>query len=980
MPCSLKRIIPLICLGLITLLLTPSRAHAAATLTVNTNADGPFIDDDNCTLREALDVANNNSDAGREDACLTSGTLDPTNPADVIEFDADYTITLDSTEEQLNITDALTINGTGRGRTIIQASTCEPNTTPGGCTPADFRVFNIDSPGLTVTVNDVTIQHGNAELTGGLTDNIGGAIHVQAGSLNLADSLISFNRVTGGGGGIALTGTASATINDSEVSDNGAFRGGGLAALDDSRIDIVNTDILRNETLGGRGGGLLVAPGAAALVSAGSLISMNNATLPSTGGGGGIESQGTLTVSDSTISLNSVFNSGSGGGIQSGGTLNVSNTIISGNTVENGRGGGIDSSGQSTLSNTIISDNEAATNGGGLHNRNARVEINNSSFTGNTAGDTGGAIYNDIRGGGTFAELTITGGSISRNTASADAGGIFNTLNAQLTLDSVTLEQNSAPARGGAIGNGGTALIQRSTLSGNSAGDGGAIYNLMADLTLGNSTLFGNTASGNGGGLVNDTSGAQAELENVTIFGNSASSGGGIYNVNGAQLTLTNSLIGGSSGTDYADGGTGLLTLQGNNLVQDGSIAAALMGDPLLGGLANNGGPTRTMLPQESSPAVNSGLSGSVTSSTDQRGAARIIGTNVDLGAVEREAIPLETSLSCTGRDLLVIIAAGTPNFDISLTTPDGSTPTVTLTSVGTQVISTTMFGTFSNITLVDGNMITYSFEDVTCSQQQDDSEAEDPTPTPMLIPATATVTPPIPTPTVNQVTATPIIPTGQTPLSPGSASNSEDDEADSSQSSAGASPVEIDTPLTPEAVTATPTLAPILPAAQECVFAAYETQSDDWRRLFERSHQSSNFIPTNRVNREVLECPTPPNGVVCFPPTDTLLARAEGDIQNIMLVDISGQETLTFAAPGQVIDNEVCVNFDQEAQGAICEACALAPIVEPGAERNLATTALRCAPLLLILALVIWLMIALSTRRQREEEETVDEPDFVDS
>ena len=61
--------------------------------------------------------------------------------------------------------------------------------------------------------------------------------------------------------------------------------------------------------------------------------------------------------------------------------------------------------------------------------------------------------------------------------------------------------------------------------------------------------------------------------------------------------------------------------------------------NPDLGTLANNGGPTRTMLPQTGSPAINAG-DPSFTSPpfTDQRGYARVVGGRIDIGAVESGA------------------------------------------------------------------------------------------------------------------------------------------------------------------------------------------------------------------------------------------------------------------------------------------------------------------------------------------------------
>ncbi len=54
--------------------------------------------------------------------------------------------------------------------------------------------------------------------------------------------------------------------------------------------------------------------------------------------------------------------------------------------------------------------------------------------------------------------------------------------------------------------------------------------------------------------------------------------------------------------------------------------------NPLLGPLANNGGPTQTHLPLTGSPAINTG---NTTLTVDQRGTTRPQGAADDKGAVE---------------------------------------------------------------------------------------------------------------------------------------------------------------------------------------------------------------------------------------------------------------------------------------------------------------------------------------------------------
>ncbi|MBK8536972.1 MAG: DUF4214 domain-containing protein [Candidatus Competibacteraceae bacterium] len=79
-------------------------------------------------------------------------------------------------------------------------------------------------------------------------------------------------------------------------------------------------------------------------------------------------------------------------------------------------------------------------------------------------------------------------------------------------------------------------------------------------------------------------------------------------------------------------------TKAATDLVLPGAIATAL------GDLADNGGPTQTLLPVVGSPAINAGdntlIPAGVT--TDQRGVGfpRIVNTTVDIGAVEAGTLP----------------------------------------------------------------------------------------------------------------------------------------------------------------------------------------------------------------------------------------------------------------------------------------------------------------------------------------------------
>jgi hypothetical protein len=276
---------------------------------------------------------------------------------------------------------------------------------------------------------------------------------------------------------------------------------------------------------------------------------------------------------------------------------------------------------------TIRNGNSASSSGGGIFNLGGTVTITDSTISDNS----NGGIYNE-------GTVTVTNSTINGNSADFQGGGILNLLGGTVMVTDSTISGNTAGGSGGGIENdGGAVEVTNSTISGNSADDGGGIYNRGNTLTIENSTISGNSAtSGNGGGIFNNF-GVTLTIENSTISDNSASgNGGGISN--GNAITLTNTIVANSTGGgDYS--GTAP-TLQGSNIIEDGSVAGATAADPLLGPLQDNGGPTLTHLPLAGSPAIDAGDNAVASAlTTDQRGFARQIdgGTSntVDIGAVE---------------------------------------------------------------------------------------------------------------------------------------------------------------------------------------------------------------------------------------------------------------------------------------------------------------------------------------------------------
>jgi hypothetical protein len=174
---------------------------------------------------------------------------------------------------------------------------------------------------------------------------------VEGGRLTLQTTIITKGDATGSsvqpgaGGGIAVTGNGTLTVNASVIRSNHADSGGGIS------------------------------------VQAGSQAQVNSSTLTvntAAQNGGGIDSAGAVTVTASQVGENTA--GGAGGGIASVRTLTVVASSILTNTAANGGGlaNGVPSAagGTATLITSNISNNTASgTNPGGVYNNGGTVNL-----------------------------------------------------------------------------------------------------------------------------------------------------------------------------------------------------------------------------------------------------------------------------------------------------------------------------------------------------------------------------------------------------------------------------------------------------------------------------------------------------------------------------------------------------------------------------------------------------------------------------
>ena len=167
---------------------------------------------------------------------------------------------------------------------------------------------------------------------------------------------------------------------------------------------------------------------------------------------------------------------------------------------------------------------------------------------------------------------------------------------------------------------------------------GGGIY---GSATVENSTISGNSAETSGGGIYNNSS---LDVTLSTITGNSAPSGGGIYNDGSSEISNTILNAGALGENIFNSGGT--VTSDGYNLSSDdgggylNGPGDQLNTDPLLGPLQNNGGPTFTHALLPGSPAIDAGDPNfSPPPVNDQRGCSfdRVFNGRIDVGSFETQ-------------------------------------------------------------------------------------------------------------------------------------------------------------------------------------------------------------------------------------------------------------------------------------------------------------------------------------------------------
>ncbi len=327
-----------------------SAATITPTITTDEFDNTGGAGDDGCSLREALVIANADSNVSEPDCGIdTAGGAEPLGDDTISLSGATFSLTIAGDEEDVSATGDLDVDTVAGDLTLDGAGATATTITQ---TTGDRVIEHVFGSTGTLTVSDLTVTGGNS------SDGIGGGgIYSGAGALVVEEARVTGNVASESGGGITAGGS-SVSLTESTISDNASASASG-------------------------GGGIFINTGTT--VSA-SVVSGNEVTNSGTPMGGGITNAGeTLTVTDSVISGNEVIDTDNadapkGAGIgQFNGTTTIRRTTISGNELTGGGaqfGAGVNINGGSAsllMVNGTLSGNEALgpqAAGGGMHVEN----------------------------------------------------------------------------------------------------------------------------------------------------------------------------------------------------------------------------------------------------------------------------------------------------------------------------------------------------------------------------------------------------------------------------------------------------------------------------------------------------------------------------------------------------------------------------------------------------------------------------------
>jgi hypothetical protein len=462
-----------------------------------------------------------------------------------------------------------------------------PAVPAGTCTLRDAVAAANANPGpdlISVTVGPISLTNGSLSHPStdllALQGNGHTIMQTTAADVLVSNGPVTLDAVTTTGGNSGFVAAGTVTVSNSSI---GTSNGDGVVTTG------AGTDITVTQST------ISVANGSGVIATRNATVT-GASTITSSTGVGVIASAGSASVDASSVS-------GHGAGV-----VAQLNATVTGSTVTSDAAAAVVAS----TGNASVSAATVSGHGGGVI---AGTDVTVTASTVTSDGNWGVIASNGVA---TVADSSVTGFT----------GGVFAATNTTLLRS----EAIGGPGGNGVIANNGTATVTASTVHG--SGQNGVAGGTGAVIT--NSTV-----TGNGGCGVSFPNGS-VTLVYATVVENATSSCGA--NIAAASLTSFGSVVAlTGAGANCA---VTTKTSHGFNHSDDTTCGFSdptdtQSGNPLLGALGANGGPTPTRLPQPGSPLIDAitatscQADGATGITTDQRGVARPQGVGCDIGAVE---------------------------------------------------------------------------------------------------------------------------------------------------------------------------------------------------------------------------------------------------------------------------------------------------------------------------------------------------------
>jgi hypothetical protein len=365
---------------------------SAATITPDIAFDEFTLDNGDCSLREAVISANDNTDIG---GCTSGVQVQGAYGTDTIEIEAtNYILTLAGVEDagltgDLDVEGQLTVRGPDDATAVVTTNLSD-------------RLFHLQTATTRLTVDDATLTDGESGGSGGII-----SATTDGNDVVLTDAVIDGGEALIGGG-VRVDGTGSSLVStDSIFEDNLANTYGGAASIGpNAAATFTRTAFFTNDatatTGGGQGGG-----GALHIQTGGSQVTITDsdfqaneasATDPTADWalGGAIYSTRDLRIEGTLFAGNSADTNGPADSLEYGGALHVGNpgdTVVNNSTFFSNDAGNANVAGEDARGGAIYK------SGGGL-------DVSFSTF--NQNGSTNAAFADSIDNGNSGSETTFS--------------------------------------------------------------------------------------------------------------------------------------------------------------------------------------------------------------------------------------------------------------------------------------------------------------------------------------------------------------------------------------------------------------------------------------------------------------------------------------------------------------------------------------------------------------------------------------------